>query len=311
VRSSAWLAATERRRLGAVEVGVGLGGLAVGAGAVALASHAVHHDATARHAIGIGSVHLAYPRANLAAVVLLPLALLGVAVLARAVRAAVREARRAKALRARLDVVGRLAAGGGAHVVAGDEPLAFCLGWLRPRVYVSAGALARITPDELRAVLAHERQHAAARDPLRLAAARVLREALFYLPVLRPLHERHRTLAELVADAAALRASGGDPGPIAAALLAFDEHGRGVEPERVDHLLGERPAWRVPTGALIAGLATIAAGVVALWMTAQAASAGATLALPGASRQPCILALALIGALAVSARRALRPAAHA
>ena len=322
MRSSAWLAETERRRLGVIELGVGLAGLAIGAGAVALASGSVHHDSAAHHVLRIAGLRVAYPRANVAAAVLLPLALLGAVVLARAVRALAREVADTRALRRALPVVGAVPAepreaarraapreaAPAALVVAGQRPLAFCLGWLRPRVYVSAGAVALLAPDELHAVIAHERQHAAARDPLRLAVARALREALFYLPVLRPLGARRETLTEVVADAAALRASGGDPTAIARALVAFEEGGAGLEPERVDHLLGQHPAWRLPVPALVAGLATLAAGIMALWLSARAASAGATLAFPGLSRQPCVLALALIGAaaalLALSARRA-------
>ena len=58
--------------------------------------------------------------------------------------------------------------------------------------------------DELRAVLAHEQHHRALRDPLRLAVGRVLCQALFFLPVLRPLHDRYGDVAEMTADAAAV-----------------------------------------------------------------------------------------------------------
>ena len=75
---------------------------------------------------------------------------------------------------------------------------------------------------QLRAVLEHEHHHRRRRDPLRLAFALVLRRALFFLPVLRPLHDRHVDLAELHADRAAVRAEAGGRASLAAALLTFD-----------------------------------------------------------------------------------------
>ena len=59
------------------------------------------------------------------------------------------------------------------NVVNDSSPEAFCAGFLRPRVYVSRGAVELLTPDELRAVLQHEHHHWRMRDPLRLASARV------------------------------------------------------------------------------------------------------------------------------------------
>ena len=140
--------------------------------------------------------------------------------------------------------------------------MAFCAGWLRPRVYVSTAVLDRLSSAELRAVLAHEQHHGALRDPLRLAVSRVLCQALFFLPVLRPLHDRYADVAEISADAAALEASGGAPGPLASAMLAFGATPAGgvvgISPERVDVLLGEaRRAWRLPRLLLVAALLTL------------------------------------------------------
>jgi len=328
VRSSDSPAATERRRVGAVspevprfgakrrrlravELAVGGSGLALGAVSVALAATAFHHQAQPRHVFDLAGLSVAYPSMNVAAAVLLPLAALGLAVLFRVVRASARERRRQRAFLGALTVVGSVPGDPSAVVVAGEDPVAFCAGWRRPRVYVSAGAVARLGPAELRAVLAHERQHVVARDPLRLAVTRVLREALFFLPVLRPLEARQGTLAELAADAAAVGASAGDVKPVASAMLALGGGGErlggaagggglAIAPERVDHLLGERPSWRPPTLALLAALLTVAGATVALWLSARAASAGATLALPGLSRQPCVLVLALVPLLAAA-----------
>ena len=155
------------------------------------------------------------------------------------------------------------------RVIADDRPCAFCHGLLRPRIYVSTGTLAGLRRAELEAVLAHERHHAQRRDPLRLALARVLGEALFFLPALPPLLERYAVAAELAADEAALR-DGQAVSSLAGALLTFDEHGAAVDPDRVDGLVGEHPPVGVPTASILSTAAIIIA-VVGLGL------AGATL----------------------------------
>lgn len=139
-------------------------------------------------------------------------------------------------------------------VVGGSAAIAFCAGLLRPRIFVSRGAMCRLSAAELRAVVAHEAHHADRRDPLRLLIGRALASSLRPIPGVGALGRRHAMLAELAADAAAVR-SLGSPAPLAGALLAFDEdeHGSvaGVTPERVDHLLGELPPERVPRALLV------------------------------------------------------------
>ena len=167
---------------------------------------------------------------------------------------------------------------------------------------MSTAVLERLSESELRAVLAHEQHHGALRDPLRLAVSRVLCQALFFLPVLRPLHDRYADVAELTADAAALacqrrrdRAAGlGD------ARVRHHERGR-----RRRHLpragrLAPRPADGVATApdAAVTALVTIAAFVALVWRASAGASVQATLNLPIASSQPCVLVLALVPVLA-------------
>lgn len=154
-------------------------------------------------------------------------------------------------------------------VLSDRRPRAFCHGFLRPGIYVSSGTLAALSAPELGALVAHERHHAFLRDPLRLAVARVLGSALFFLPVLPRLLDRYAEEAELAADEAAVR-HGDGVAALAAALLTFDERGSGVHPSRVDRLLGLRIERRVPrtwvltTAAIIGavvGLALMAATV--------------------------------------------------
>lgn len=181
------------------------------------------------------------------------------------------------------------------RVLDGPRPVAFCAGLVRPCVALSTGALERLTLGELRAVLAHERHHAVRRDPLRRMLAEVLAEALFFLPVLRPLAARGTALAELRADAAAIDACGGDVRALASALLTFEEgvadRSRMIDPERIDHLAGIAPvAWRPPARSLAAALGALAA-LLALPVVAVEQAIGTALELEAFGMSLCLAAL--------------------
>jgi beta-lactamase regulating signal transducer with metallopeptidase domain len=110
--------------------------------------------------------------------------------------------------------------GDGFVVVEGDVPVAYCLpGLAHGRVVVSRGALTRLPPDGLEAVLAHERAHLLARHDLVLEAFTVLHRAFpRWVSSGRALSEV-RLLVEVLADAAARRRCG--PVPLARALVAL------------------------------------------------------------------------------------------
>jgi Zn-dependent protease with chaperone function len=93
---------------------------------------------------------------------------------------------------------------GAMRVVEGLPSPAFTIGWLRPRIYVSACLPERLSPAELRAVLAHEAAHVRHRDPLRLSLLRFLACTLFWLPAVQRLAEDIADEAEVSADDAAV-----------------------------------------------------------------------------------------------------------
>lgn len=305
---------SDPRRLYGLQVtvaGAGLAGCAIG---LAAAVSRVHIAPGAAHRLDVGGARFTYPAANAAAVALFALAALGVAVLFVSLRGAWRQVRAHRRLVRALPVAGSLPGHPAVRVVDVAAPLAFCAGWLHPRIYVSTGTLSRLSESELRAVLAHEHHHRARRDPLRLAVGRVLSQALFFLPVLRPLHERYGDVAELAADAAALEATG-RAGPLASAMLSIAATPAGevvgISPERVDALLGQPRVWRLPWLLLVAAMITIAAPVALVWRVGASASAQTSLNLPIASSQPCLLVLALVPILACLAGAGLRGSALA
>ena len=296
-----------------LQLALGAAGLAASALVLAAAVSAVHIEPEAAHRLDVAGLALTYPAINVAAVLLLALAALGAAVLVVTVRAAWRQLRAHRRLVRALPVIGPLPGHPTVALIDAAAPLAFCAGWLRPRVYVSTEVLARLSESELRAVLAHEQHHEALRDPLRLAVSRVLCQALFFLPVLRLLHERYADVTELTADAAALDAIDGAAAPLAAAMHAVATTGAGevvgISPARVDSLLGQPRAWRLPRVLLIAALATLGALVALAWRADGHASFHTSLNLPIVSSQPCVLVLALVPVLAcLTATLARRPA---
>src|SRR5439155_9434645 len=76
----------------------------------------------------------------------------------------------------------------------------FCFGLLHPRVAVTAGLLAQLTPDEQAAAVWHEIEHARVREPLRCLLARLATSAFFWIPALRDLLERYLLAKEVAAD---------------------------------------------------------------------------------------------------------------
>jgi hypothetical protein len=199
------------------------------------------------------------------------------------------------------------------HVTAERSAVALCGGYLRPRVYLSRGALRELTGGELRAVVAHESEHVRRRDPLRLLCARVLGDALFFLPAMRRIGERYAALIELAADEAAVRQLG-ERRALAGALLRFGESDAkavavaGIAPERVDHLSGDREAvrWRLPTAQVIvsslAGAALLGGGGVLL--TAPGAS---SVDITSVLAQSCMLVVTIgTAAIAVAGARLWR-----
>ena len=236
---------SETRGLRRAEFAVAAFGLTAFLLALVFAVDAVrfHHEAL------VGAIaDLPHGEVHVRGMLLVALALFDLFALSRAAGSIGRGVSAHRRVLGAMPVVARLpVAGRTVWVVPGDEPRSFCAGLLRPRVYVSEGALAKLGPRALTAVVAHEGHHADRRDPLRILIARAIGDAYAV---------RRQALAELSADAAAVRRGG--IAPLAAAMLAFD----GVAPERVDRLAGTPPCREVPR-ALVAGAALVVVMLVA------------------------------------------------
>jgi beta-lactamase regulating signal transducer with metallopeptidase domain len=174
-------------------------------------------------------------------------------------------------------------------VVAGEEAFAVTYGLFRPRILVSTGLTTALTPAEMGAVLAHEREHLRHRDPLRLLVGRLFAAWACYLPVARWLAGRAALRHELAADrAAAGRAGRGVlPGallklasmPVCPAIGAVGPGGGGSRSleARVTQLeAGRPPRQRPAVSRLLAS-----AGTLALLAPASLCCAAMSQFLPG------------------------------
>ena len=137
---------------------------------------------------------------------------------------AVRTRARRRHHRMVVDLVGRpgdrLGEESGIRVLAESTPFAYCLPGVRcSRVVVSSGALDQLAPEEMEAVLTHERAHLRARHDLVLEAFTALRQAFPRWVRSRTAFDRAHLLVEMLADDAARRRVGAPP--VARALVTL------------------------------------------------------------------------------------------
>jgi Zn-dependent protease with chaperone function len=197
---------------------------ALGLAGLVLAVHATALGAALSHVIGACVLRLraTYATPGGATVAGLGLILAG-AVAARSalaalghVRAVGRQAlRHAQAAR----LVGRPDPALGAVLVEHQEPAAYCVAGRQPTVILTTGAMTALNPAQLDAVLAHERAHLAGHHHKLLAMARIGRQVLPFVPLMREAEAQVARLIELHADDAARRAH--DPGTLATALVVL------------------------------------------------------------------------------------------
>lgn len=108
----------------------------------------------------------------------------------------------------------------GLRILAEKLPMAYCLPGLREsRVVLSAGALHRLSHDEVTAVLEHETAHVRARHDLVLDGFQALHRAFPVMVRSEMPWRRSQLLVEMLADDAARRRTG--PLPLARALVAM------------------------------------------------------------------------------------------
>ncbi|MRG61544.1 M48 family metalloprotease [Agromyces sp. CFH 90414] len=158
------------------------------------------------------------------------------------------------------------------RVLAHPVPLAYCVPGLRTATVLTEGLVAVLSPDELRAVVAHERTHLEQFHHLVLLAFRAWHQALPWFPIANRAERAVTVLTEMLADDGARRATGA--APLAGALERLGVAGEpgayadsgGVEPDR--ETVEARLARLRSPGPPLGGLARIATAVVAVVIVA-------------------------------------------
>ncbi|MGI8806170.1 MAG: M56 family metallopeptidase [Thermoleophilaceae bacterium] len=307
---------TSARRLYRLGAGIACLGAAASALATVVALRALEFNIPSPAALAAVCRDLMVPEVGAGGALVIALAGLGMVTFLLGARSLYRQLHAYRRFMATLSPGGaRVVERSSVTVFEGSAPHAFCAGFLRPRIFLSRGAVERLPAAELAAVVAHERHHLGRRDPLRMLAARVLRDALFFMPILRRLERRYTALAEIAADEAAARQR--SPQTLASALLAFGESRApagavGIAPERVDHLLGRPPRWELPLSLLVGSLVLLG-GLVAGTAAAGALVASSSLNAAMLLAQSCMLAMValVVAGMFVALVSSRRPARRA
>lgn len=116
-------------------------------------------------------------------------------------------------------LVGRPEPALGATLIDHPQPAAYCVAGRDPTVVLTTGAVQALDADQLAAVLAHERAHLTGRHHRLIAMARIGRQVLPFVPLMRDADAQVARLAEMHADDAATRVS--DPRSLATALVVL------------------------------------------------------------------------------------------
>jgi Zn-dependent protease with chaperone function len=129
--------------------------------------------------------------------------------------------------------------GDAAFVLDATQPAAYCVPGRPPTIVVTTGALAILDPEQLTAVLAHERAHLAGRHHLLLAVTRSLAAVAPVVPLFACGTGEVARLAEMRADDVAARC--GRRRTLLAALLAMNAGAAMPAPA----------AWLAATGSIV------------------------------------------------------------
>ncbi|MDM5297437.1 M56 family metallopeptidase [Bacillus pumilus] len=99
-----------------------------------------------------------------------------------------------------------------------QEPFAFVMGMLHPKVYISTALMDMLDEGEVEAVIHHELHHKYCYDPLKTFAFSMLTKVLWYIPVLKHMRQSYSVFREVIADDYAIQQTGSELG-VGQALL--------------------------------------------------------------------------------------------
>jgi len=112
-------------------------------------------------------------------------------------------------------------------VIRSNNPIAFCLGIVNPKIYISTGLLRILNEKELEGVMLHELYHLENRDNLLLVVFHFFKNVLFLFPFINDVIRNFETREEVRADEKAVRQIGNNRSIITALkkMLIYTEPG--------------------------------------------------------------------------------------
>ncbi|AJY74670.1 M56 family metallopeptidase [Paenibacillus beijingensis] len=122
----------------------------------------------------------------------------------------------------------------GILVIDREEPAAFTMGMLKPRIVISTGLMSLLEPRELEAVILHETYHQKHGDPRNLFLLSLFASVFWYIPLLGWLCHQYKIVREVLADNEAMSRQG-TAADLAGALLKMLKRG-GAEPPSFAHV---------------------------------------------------------------------------
>jgi len=84
--------------------------------------------------------------------------------------------------------------------ISSNNPVIFCAGLLRPKIFVTEGFIRRVSDDELKAAILHEKFHARSFDPLKIFMIQHVLKILFFLPGTKLFARQYSIYSEIAAD---------------------------------------------------------------------------------------------------------------
>ncbi len=163
------------------------------------------------------------------------------------------------------------------HLLDFEAPLCFCAGFISPHIYLSRGMTQKLTPEELEALLLHEKYHLQNHDPLKVLLGKLVVSALFFIPALKDILKRYLIEKEIAADCSATRYQGHSRG-IAGALEKLVQ-GHSTAPAealavggaealecRIDYLMGRAPqcVYPIPISHIVTSFLIVALTIAAI-----------------------------------------------
>ena len=113
-------------------------------------------------------------------------------------------------------------------VISYPAPMAVTMGFFRPRIILSTGLMQLLNEDEMEAVIYHELYHQNSRDPLKIFLISLISSTIWYIPILKWFHQKHKIVKELLADEYAMEKQG-NPADLGSALLKMIKVGNQIK----------------------------------------------------------------------------------